>query len=42
MLNMAGLKHKDGYPPVMMCTVVLTMVASLVAALLFTLFPGLA
>lgn len=42
MLNMAGLKHKDGYPPVMMCTVVWTMVASLVAALLFTLFPGLA
>ena len=42
MLNMAGLKHKDGYPPVMMCTVVWTMAASLVAALLFTLFPGLA
>ena len=42
MLNMAGLKHKDGYPPVMMCTVVWTMTASLVAALLFSLFPGLA
>lgn len=41
MLNMAGLKHKDGYPPVMMCTVVWTMAASLVAALLFTIFPGL-
>ena len=35
MLNMAGLKHRDGYPPVMMCTVVWTMAASLVAALLF-------
>lgn len=42
MLNMAGLKHRDGYPPVMMCTVVWTMAASLVAALLFALFPGLA
>ena len=42
MLNMAGLKHKDGYPPVMMCTVVWTLTASLVAALLFTLIPGLA
>ena len=42
MLNMAGLKHKDGYPPVMMCTVVWTMAASLVAALLFTVIPGLA
>ena len=42
MLNMAGLKHKDGYPPVMMCTVVWTMTASLVAAILFALFPGLA
>ncbi len=42
MLNMAGLKHKDGYPPVLMCTVVWTLAASLVAALLFTVFPGLA
>lgn len=42
MLSMADLKHKDGYPPVFMCTVVWTMTASLVAALLFTLFPGLA
>ena len=42
MLNMAGLKHKDGYPPIMMCTVVWTLVASLVAAALFALFPGLA
>lgn len=41
MLNMAGLKHKDGYPPVLMCTVVWTLAASLVAALLFTAFPGL-
>lgn len=42
MLNMAGLKHKDGYPPVMMCTVVWTMAASVVAALLFAVIPGLA
>ncbi|MCI8537971.1 MAG: GntP family permease [Oscillospiraceae bacterium] len=41
MLNMAGLKHKEGYPPVMMCTVVWTMTASLVAALLFAVIPGL-
>lgn len=41
MLNMADLKHKDGYPPVLMCTVIWTMAASLVAALLFTIFPGL-
>ena len=26
MLNMADLKHKDGYPPIMMCTVVWTLV----------------
>lgn len=37
MLNMADLKHKDGYPPVMMCTVVWTMAASLVEALMFAL-----
>ena len=42
MLNMADLKHKDGYPPIMMCTVVWTLVASLVAAALFALFPSLA
>jgi len=42
MLSMADLKHKDGYPPVFMCTVFWTMTASLVAALLFALFPGLA
>lgn len=41
MLNMAGLNHKDGYPPVFMCTVVWTMVASVIVALLFTIFPGL-
>lgn len=42
MLSMADLKHKDGYPPVMMCTVVWTLTASLVAAILFAIFPGLA
>ena len=41
MLSMADLKHKDGYPPVMMCTVVWTLAASLVAAILFAIFPGL-
>lgn len=42
MLSMADLKHKDGYPPVLMCTVIWTLAASLVAALLITLFPALA
>ncbi|MBR1780931.1 MAG: GntP family permease [Oscillospiraceae bacterium] len=42
MLSMADLKHKDGYPPVMMCTVVWTLAASVVAAILFAIFPGLA
>lgn len=41
MLAMADLKHKDGYPPVMMCTVVMTGIASIVVALLFVLFPEL-
>ena len=41
MLSMADLKHKDGYPPVMMCTVVWTLAASVVAAILFAIFPGL-
>ena len=41
MLSMADLKHKDGYPPVMMCTVTWTLTASVVAALIFALFPGL-
>ena len=35
MLGMADLKHRDGYPPVMMCTVIMTGLASVVAALLF-------
>ena len=35
MLGMADLKHKDGYPPVMMCTVVMTGAAAVVTALLF-------
>lgn len=35
MLGMADLKHKDGYPPVMMCTVIMTGAAALVTALLF-------
>lgn len=42
MLGMAGLKHKEGYFPVFMCTVVWTMTAAIVEALLFTFFPGLA
>ena len=37
MLAMADLKHKDGYPSVLMCTVVWVMVAALVEALLFTI-----
>lgn len=41
MLNMAGLRHREGYPSVFMCTVVWTMAASLVVALLLTLFPSL-
>ncbi len=41
MLNMAGLKHKEGYFPIFMCTVIWTMVAALVVAVLFTLFPSL-
>ena len=41
MLSMADLKHKDGYPPVMMCTVVWTLAASVVAAILFAIFRGL-
>lgn len=41
MLNMAGLRHREGYFPVFMCTVVWTMTASLVVALLYTLFPNL-
>lgn len=35
MLGMADLKHKDGYPPVMMCTVIMTGLAAVVAAILF-------
>jgi H+/gluconate symporter-like permease len=42
MLGMAGLKHKEGYFPVFMCTVVWTMAAAIVEAILFTLIPGLA
>jgi len=41
MLAMADLKHKDGYPPVMMCTVIMTGIATIAVALLFVLFPGL-
>jgi H+/gluconate symporter-like permease len=41
MLSMAALKHKEGYPSVFMCTVVWTMAASVVAAFMFVLFPGL-
>ena len=40
-LSTADLKHKDGYPPVMMCTVIWTLTASVVAAILFAIFPGL-
>jgi H+/gluconate symporter-like permease len=42
MLGMADLKHKDGYPPVLMCTVCWTMAAAVVEGLLFALIPGLA
>jgi H+/gluconate symporter-like permease len=42
MLGMADLKHKDGYPPVLMCTVCWTMAAAVVEGLLFVLIPGLA
>jgi H+/gluconate symporter-like permease len=42
MLNMAALKHKDGYPAVLMCTVIWTTVAAIVVAALLALFPGLA
>jgi H+/gluconate symporter-like permease len=37
MLNMAGLKHKEGYPPVLMCTVVWTLAAALVEAIIFAI-----
>ncbi|MCR5784117.1 MAG: hypothetical protein K6G40_00550 [Eubacterium sp.] len=41
MLGMAGLKHKEGYMPVFMCTVVWTMAAALAEAFIFMAFPGL-
>lgn len=41
MLAMADLKHKDGYPPIMMCTVIMTGIATIAVAILFALFPGL-
>jgi H+/gluconate symporter-like permease len=41
MLSMADLRHKEGYPPVLMCTVLFTMTAAIVAAIIFNLFPGL-
>lgn len=42
MLNLAGLKHKEAYFPAFMCSVVNTMIATLVMAILFIIFPGLA
>lgn len=39
MLAMADLKHRDGYPPVFMCTVVMTGIATIVTTILFALFP---
>ena len=41
MLGMADLKHRDGYPPVMMCTVIMTGLAAIVVAILFSLGIGL-
>jgi H+/gluconate symporter-like permease len=41
MLSMAALKHKEGYPSVFMCTVVWAMAASVLAAVMFMVFPGL-
>ena len=41
-LGLCGLTHKEGYFPVMMTTVIWTGVAAIVAAILLTLFPGLA
>jgi H+/gluconate symporter-like permease len=41
MLGMADLKHKEGYPPVFMCTVVMTGLGAIVTALLFAMGVGL-
>ena len=41
-LRLCGLTHKEGYFPVLMTTVVWTGTAAVVAAILLTLFPGLA
>ena len=41
-LGLCGLTHKEGYFPVLMTTVVWTGVAAIVAAIMLTLFPGLA
>lgn len=42
MLNLAGLKHKDAYFPAFVCSVINTMIATLVMAILFIIFPGIA
>ena len=41
-LGLCGLTHKEGYFPVLMTTVIWTGVAAIVAAIMLTLFPGLA
>ena len=41
-LGLCGLTHKEGYFPVLMTTVIWTGVAAIVAAIMLTVFPGLA
>lgn len=42
LLLLTGIKHKEGYPPILLTTVGFTFLATVVVALLFMLFPGLA
>lgn len=41
LLKMAGLKHKESYPPILFCTVLLPVICSILAAILYSIFPNM-